>query len=182
MLHWLVKTEPESYSIDHLAAEPEQTTFWSGVRNYQARNTLRDSMKVGDKVLFYHSNAEPPAVVGVAKVVRAGYPDHTAWDENDHHYDPKSTPEKPVWYMVDLQFVRKFKTPLSLDSLRSVPELKGMELLRKGSRLSVQPVKKEEFEVILRLANATKTKASAADNADPVARPKAKQRSGTQWK
>ena len=163
MLYWLVKTEPESYSIDHLAAEPEQTTFWSGVRNYQARNTLRDSMKVGDKVLFYHSNAEPPAVVGVAKVVRAGYPDHTAWDENDHHYDPQSTPEKPVWYMVDLQFVRKFKTPLSLDSLRGVPELQGMELLRKGSRLSVQPVKREEFEVILKLASATKTKGITAE-------------------
>ncbi len=159
MNYWLVKTEPESFSIDDLAASPQRTTFWSGVRNYQARNYLRDSMKLGEQVLFYHSNAQPPAIVGVAKVVREGYGDYTALDENDHHYDPKSTPENPIWMMVDLQFVEKFATPLSLESLRLVTSLQGMELLRKGSRLSVQPVKKTEFETILKLAIAGKSSA-----------------------
>jgi predicted RNA-binding protein with PUA-like domain len=152
--YWLVKTEPESYSIDDLAAEPKKTTFWSGVRNYQARNFMRDSMRRGDQVLFYHSNADPPAVVGVAEVVREGYPDHTSWDEHDHHFDPKSTPANPRWFMVDLKFVRKFKRPLSLAELRTVPALKNMELLRTGSRLSVQPVSANEFAAILKLAGA----------------------------
>lgn len=150
--YWLVKTEPESFSIDDLAAEPNQTTFWSGVRNYQARNFMRDQMKLGDRVLFYHSNADPPAIVGVAEVVREGYPDHTSWDESDSHYDPSSTQEDPRWYMVDLKFVRKFATPLSLADLREVAALKNMELLRKGSRLSVQPVAKAEYDAVLKLA------------------------------
>ena len=150
--YWLVKTEPESYSIDDLAAEPKQTTFWSGVRNYQARNFMRDEMRFGDRVLFYHSNADPPAIVGVAKVVRQSYPDHTAWDKKDSHYDPKSPEENPRWFMVDIQFQRKFDGPLPLESLRDVKALKNMELLRKGSRLSVQPVRKAEFEAVLKLA------------------------------
>jgi predicted RNA-binding protein with PUA-like domain len=154
--YWLVKTEPESFSIDDLAASPGQTTFWSGVRNYQARNFLRDEMRLGEQVLFYHSNADPPAVVGVAEVVREGYPDHTAWDEADDHFDPKSTPEKPVWFMVDLKFVQKFPRPLSLAELREVPALANMELLRTGSRLSVQPVTKSEFEAVLKLARKRK--------------------------
>jgi predicted RNA-binding protein with PUA-like domain len=152
--YWLVKTEPESFSIDDLAAAPQKTTFWSGVRNYQARNFMRDDMKQGDRVLFYHSNAEPPAIVGVAKVVREGYPDHTSWDESDHHFDPASTAANPRWFMVDLKLERKFKRALGLPELRDIPALKEMELLRKGSRLSVQPVSAKEFEAILKLADA----------------------------
>ena len=152
--YWLVKTEPTSYSIDDLAAEPKQTTCWDGVRNYQARNFMRDGMKLGDGLLVYHSNADPPAVVGVAKVVREAYPDHTAWDPNDHHYDPKSSADNPRWLMVDIQLEQIFDEPLSLESLRGVQSLAEMELLRKGSRLSVQPVRKKEFDAILKLAGA----------------------------
>ena len=151
---WLVKTEPTSYSIEDLAAEKNQTTCWDGVRNYQARNLMRDKMKLGDRVLFYHSNANPPAVVGVASVVREAYPDHTSWDPNDSHYDPKSTSDAPRWCMVDLKLEQTFETPISLDSLREVASLREMELLRKGSRLSVQPVRKKEFDTILKLAGA----------------------------
>jgi predicted RNA-binding protein with PUA-like domain len=152
MNYWLVKTEPESYSIDDLAQEKKQTTFWNGVRNYQARNMLRDEMKKGDRVLFYHSNAEPPAIVGIAKVVKEGYPDHTAFDPQSNYYDEKSTAENPRWYMVDIQLEKRLARPVSLESLREIPSLKNMELLRKGSRLSVQPVRKAEFEAILKLA------------------------------
>lgn len=149
--YWLVKTEPDSFSIDDLAAAPKQTTCWSGVRNYQARNFMRDQMKLGDRVLFYHSSTDPTAIVGVADIVREGYPDHTAWDENDSHYDADSPEEKPRWYMVDLKLVRKFKTPLPLTDLRGVAALKNMELLRKGSRLSVQPVTKAEYDAVMKL-------------------------------
>lgn len=150
--YWLMKTEPSSYSIDDLAAEKKKTTHWDGVRNYQARNFMRDEMRVGDRVLLYHSNANPPAVVGVMKVVREAYPDHTAWDPDDKHHDPKSTPENPRWFMVDVQLEAAFAEGLSLDSLREVTALRDMELLRKGSRLSVQPVRKKEFDAILKLA------------------------------
>jgi predicted RNA-binding protein with PUA-like domain len=149
--YWLVKSEPESFSIDDLAKSPNQTTCWDGVRNYQARNFMR-AMKVGDEVLFYHSNADPPAIVGVAVVVREAYPDHTAWDPKDHHYDPKASPESPIWEMVDLQFKQAFAGPLGLDELRDVAALEGMELLRRGSRLSVQPVTKGQFDTVLKLA------------------------------
>ncbi|MGN6546656.1 MAG: EVE domain-containing protein [Aureliella sp.] len=149
---WLVKSEPDVFSIDDLARAKNRTTHWDGVRNYQARNMLRDEMQVGDAVLYYHSNAEPTAIVGTARVVRAGYPDFTAWDENDPHFDPKSTAENPRWYMVDIQLVEKFDKPLTLQFLRSVPELKDMELLRKGSRLSVQPVTPDQYAAVVRLA------------------------------
>ena len=151
--YWLVKTEPEVYSIEDLAREPDQTTCWDGVRNYQARNFLRDQMRLQDRVLVYHSNARPPAVVGTAVVVREGYPDHTAWDLKSAHYDPASTPDNPRWWMVDLRLEHIFERPLPLDELRQVPALKEMELLRKGSRLSVQPVRPEEFQTILELAS-----------------------------
>jgi predicted RNA-binding protein with PUA-like domain len=151
---WLLKTEPESFSIQDLAKAPKQMTCWDGVRNYQARNFLRDSMKLGDRVLVYHSSTDSPAVVGTAKIVRESYPDPTAWDKTDHHYDPGSTHENPRWFMVDIQFEQVFKQPLSLTQLRGVAALKEMELLRKGSRLSVQPVRKGEFEAILKLAGA----------------------------
>jgi len=147
---WLLKTEPEKYSIADLVAEGDQVTFWNGVRNYQARNFLRDAMKLGDHVLLYHSNADPPAIVGTAKVVREGYPDHTAWDPNSDYYDPQSSRENPRWFMVDIQLVEIFTHPVSLNQLRDLPELAQMELLRKGSRLSVQPVRDEEYATILR--------------------------------
>ncbi|HDQ40431.1 MAG TPA: EVE domain-containing protein [Desulfonatronum sp.] len=148
--YWLLKTEPGCFSIDDLAAAPSQTTFWDGVRNYQARNLMRE-MRVGDKVLFHHSVIDP-AVVGLAEVVREAYPDHTAWDPEEKHYDPASTPDKPRWDMVDIRFTEKFLQPLPLPFLRTVKELAGMELLRKGSRLSVQPVTEAQFQVIVRLA------------------------------
>ncbi|MGH7205385.1 MAG: EVE domain-containing protein [Nitrospiraceae bacterium] len=149
--YWLMKSEPSAFSIVDLVRAPGQTTCWDGVRNYQARNYMRQ-MKVGDQVLFYHSNADPPAVVGIAEVVREAYPDHTAFDKKDKHFDPKSNPANPTWDMVDIKVVRKFPRPLSLDSLRKQPGLKKMELLRQGSRLSVQPVRPQEWTIILALA------------------------------
>lgn len=154
--YWLLKTEPTSYSIEDLAAEKKQTTCWDGVRNYQARNFMRDEMKLGDGVLLYHSNAKPPAVVGVAEVVKESYPDHTAWDENDKHYDPKSSAENPRWFMVDIKLKRTFKEPIGRDVLAEVAALAEMELLRKGSRLSVQPVRKKEFDAIVKIADKQK--------------------------
>ncbi len=150
--YWLMKTEATSYSIQDLAAEKKQTTFWDGVRNYQARNYMRDDMKIGDKVLFYHSSADPPAIAGVATIVRESYPDHTSWDPDNKHYDPKSTAQNPRWFMVDIKLERIFSEPIPLDDLRGVAALKEMELLRKGSRLSVQPVRKAEFDAVLKLA------------------------------
>jgi predicted RNA-binding protein with PUA-like domain len=152
MKYWLLKTEPESFSIADLAKAPKKTTCWDGVRNYQARNYMRDEMKVGDRVLFYHSSTDVPGIVGIAKVVREAYPDPTAWDPKDHHYDEKSSPDNPRWCMVDIQLDSTFAKPLPLETLRGVKALAKMELLRKGSRLSVQPVRKEEFEAILKLA------------------------------
>jgi predicted RNA-binding protein with PUA-like domain len=146
--YWLMKSEPNVYSIDDLARDGR--TFWDGVRNYQARNFMRDQMKVGDEVLFYHSNAEPPGVVGIARVVREGYPDHTARDPNSKYYDPKATEEDPRWFMVDVEFVEKFDEMVSLDTLRSTPGLENM-LVTKKSRLSVQPVTEQEFEIVRRL-------------------------------
>lgn len=151
--HWLLKSEPDVFSIDDLARAKNQTTYWDGVRNYQARNTLRDDMKLGDLVLFYHSNANPPGIAGIAKVVREGYPDHTAWDPNDDHFDPKTDKDDPTWMMVDIQFVEKFSRELSLPELREIPELADMVLLRKGSRLSVQPVSSREYDAILAAAS-----------------------------
>lgn len=154
--YWLVKTEPEAFSIDDLARSPGQTTCWDGVRNYQARNFMRDQMKLGDGVLVYHSSIDPPAVVGTAIVAREGYPDHTAWDPRDQHYDPKASADNPIWQMVDIRLEQIFAEPLPLETLRGVPALKDMELLRKGSRLSVQPVRKSEFDAILKLARPKK--------------------------
>lgn len=154
--HWLLKSEPESFSIDDLKKAPKQTTFWNGVRNYQARNFLRDDIKKGDHVLYYHSNCEPSAIVGTAIVVADGYPDTSAFDPKSDYYDPDSKQDNPRWYMVDIQFKEKFAKPLSLEELRKVPGLEKMELLRKGSRLSVQPVTPEEFAIVLKLAAKSK--------------------------
>ena len=150
--YWLLKSEPGCYSIDDLVAEPDQATSWGGVRNFQARNFLRDQMAVGDMVIFYHSVTAPSAV-GVARVVRAGYPDPTAWEPEDEHFDPGSTPEKPLWFAVDVRFVKKFSKPVPLKAMRMVPALLGMELLRKGSRLSVMPVTREEFDIICKMGD-----------------------------
>lgn len=149
--YWLMKSEPSAFSIDDLAKSPKRTTCWDGVRNYQARNFMR-SMAVGDQVLFYHSSADPPAVVGIAEVVREAYPDDTQFDKSSKHYDPESDPGTPRWDMVDIMHRQTFKTSLSLDRLKREPKLKGMVLLRKGSRLSVQPVTATEWAVILKLA------------------------------
>lgn len=144
-----MKSEPEAYSIDDLATDG--TTHWDGVRNYQARNLMRDEMKVGDKVLYYHSRLRPPGVVGLAEVVEGAYPDHTSWDPDSNYFDPKSTPEEPRWFMVDIAFVRKFDRIVSIDELKEYPELADMVLLNR-SRLSVQPVTPEEYEFIVALA------------------------------
>lgn len=152
--YWLLKSEPDTFSFDDLLAAPDRTTCWDGVRNYQARNMLRDEMKVGDRVLFYHSSADPTAVVGVAEVVRGGYPDHTALDARDPHYDPKSKADAPTWYMVDVRAVKKLPHAVTLAELRAEPALAGMELLRKGNRLSVQRVTAEEFAAVCRLGGA----------------------------
>ncbi len=150
--YWLLKTEPTTYSIDDLAADKGQTTCWEGVRNYQARNLLRDEIKQGDRVLFYHSACKQPAVVGTALVTRGGYPDSYATDRRSAYFDPKSKSSDPTWYMVDIQLDKKFDHPVTLAELRERTELRDMVLLQKGSRLSVQPVKKKEFETILKLA------------------------------
>ena len=149
MNYWLMKSEPDAFSIDDLAAMPKKTEHWDGVRNYQARNMMRDQMKKGDLVFFYHSNCKVPGIVGIAQVVREGYPDHTAFDPEDIHYDPKSKPEKPAWYMVDIKFQRKLKRTISLEELKDRPELEEMALVRRGNRLSVMPVSADEWEFIL---------------------------------
>jgi len=148
--YWLMKSEPSTFSIDDLKGSRDQTTCWDGVRNYQARNFMR-SMAVGDHVLFYHSNADPPAVAGIAEVVKAAYPDPTQFDKKDRHYDPESKPSEPRWDMVDIKYVRKFARPVTLDELRKETKLKGMVLLKKGSRLSVQPVTQLEWRHIINL-------------------------------
>ena len=148
MKHWLFKSEPSDFSLQDLKDAPEQTECWDGVRNYQARNLMRDEMKLGDRVLFYHSNLNP-SVVGTVTVVRESYPDHTSWDPDCKHFDPKSTPDNPRWFMVDVKFESEFPRPLPLAELRTLSGLEEMLLLRKGQRLSVQPVTPEEFQVIL---------------------------------
>ena len=137
--HWLLKSEPSSFSFDDLIAAPGRTTCLDGVRNYQARNFMRDDMRVGDLAFYYHSG-DAPAIAGVAEVVRAAYPDHTAFDAADPHHDPKSRPDAPTWMMVDVRAVERLDPPITLDELRATPGLDGLELLRRGSRLSVQPV------------------------------------------
>jgi len=147
MNHWLIKSEPDVFSIQDLAKAKRQTTHWEGVRNYQARNFLR-AMQVGDLSLYYHSNATPSAVAGVVEIVRTAYPDPTAWDPKSDYHDPRASPENPVWSMVDVKLVEIFQREIPLDELRTVKSLAGMELLRRGSRLSVQPVTAAQFRTI----------------------------------
>lgn len=151
MRYWLMKSEAEEFSVDDLAAEPDRTAHWDGVRNYQARNMMRDQMHKGDRVFFYHSNCKPPGIVGIAEVVREGYPDHTAFDPEDPHYDPKSDPDNPRWYMVDVRLVRRLARMITLDELKAHPELEALPLVRRGNRLSVMPVGEEEWGFILGL-------------------------------
>lgn len=151
MKYWLVKSEPNTYSWADLQGAPQQTTCWEGVRNYQARNFMRDQMRQGDQVFFYHSNAKPPQIMGIAQVVREAYPDSFAFDPAHRYYDPKSSPDRPTWVMVDIQRVKDLQPPIPLDELRQLPELAEMMLLQKGSRLSVQPVTPAEWQVICAL-------------------------------
>lgn len=146
MNFWLVKSEPSVYSIDDLKRDGQ--THWDGVRNYQARNFLRDGMKQGDSVLFYHSNAIPPAIVGLARVCREAYPDHTAQDQKNPHYDPNATPDNPIWVMVNIEFVEKFPQPITLAMLRDDPALAGLPLTQRGTRLSVMPIPEAHFRQI----------------------------------
>ena len=152
MQYWLIKSEPDTFSIHDLAKAKKKTTHWEGVRNYQARNFLRE-MKKGDLALFYHSNAEPSAVAGVVEVVREAYPDASAWDPRSEYHDPKASAENPVWSMVDVKLIEIFPRELPLDEPRGVKSLAGMELLRRGSRLSVHPVTPAEFRTIQSLAS-----------------------------
>ncbi|MSQ07433.1 MAG: EVE domain-containing protein [Dehalococcoidia bacterium] len=147
--YWLFKSEPTAYSFSDLLKEPNRTAEWDGVRNYQARNFLRDDMQAGDGVLFYHSSANPMAVVGAARIVKPGYPDSTAWDPGSIHPDPKSTPDSPIWYMVDIQGEKSFNRPVTLEEIKANPRLKDMLLVRRGMRLSIQPVTRAEWDEIV---------------------------------
>ncbi len=157
---WLVKTEPETYSIDDL--KRERRTRWDGVRNYQARNTMRDLMQVGDEVLIYHSNAEPPGVVGLARVSGPAAPDRTALDPTSPYHDPKATEREPIWLAIELAFVERFPRLVPLEEIRATPALRDMPLLARGQRLSVQPVSPEAFATILRMARAAPAKPRTA--------------------
>ena len=149
MNYWLMKSEPDVFGIDHLKAMPNKTEHWDGVRNYQARNMMRDDMKAGDQVFFYHSNCKEPGIVGIMKVVKAGYPDHTSWDPESKYYDPKSSADNPRWFMVDIKFARKFKRTITLNELKEQTRLEEMALVRRGNRLSIMPVTKKQWEIVL---------------------------------
>ncbi len=149
--YWLMKSEPEAYSIVDL--EHDERGHWDGVRNYQARNYMRD-MSVGDLVLYYHSNADPPGVVGIARVCREAYPDHTAFEPGGKYFDPKSDPDAPTWFMVDLEFVEKLPREVTLERLKADPRLDEMLVCRRGQRLSVQPVERRHFSRVLTLGGA----------------------------
>lgn len=149
MNYWLLKSEPDAFSIDDM--KKAGTEPWDGIRNYQARNFMMKDMEIGDLAFFYHSNCKPPGIVGIMKVASKPYPDHTAWDESAKYYDPKSSEEKPRWHMVDFEYVTQFDN-ISLESLKQEEALEGMLTLRKGNRLSITPVEKEHFQHILSMA------------------------------
>ncbi len=158
---WLMKSEPDTFSIDDL--KRQRRTAWEGVRNYTARNFMRDQMQIGDAILFYHSSTTPPGVVGLARVASAPHPDLTAFDRKSPYHDPRSTREAPRWMLVDVAFVEKLAAPVTLDQLREDPALAGMLVLAKGQRLSVQPVTRAHFERIAELGGAKKAAALLAD-------------------
>ncbi len=153
MQYWLMKSEPDEFGIDDLAAAPRKTAHWDGVRNYQARNMMRDEMRKGDLAFFYHSNTKVPGIAGIMEVAREGYPDHTAFDPDDPHYDPKSDPENPRWFMVDVRFRRRLERLIPLTELREHAggALADLRLLKRGNRLSIMPVSAAEWEFILAL-------------------------------
>lgn len=151
MNYWLMKSEPDTFGIDDLQRKPEQTEHWDGVRNYQARNMMRDDMQPGDLVFFYHSNCDEPGIVGIMQVVKAGYPDFTAFDPDNHHFDPKSKPDQPTWFMVDVKFVRKLARTITLKELKEKAELAELALVRRGNRLSIMPVGAAQWDFILSL-------------------------------
>ena len=150
MNYWLMKSEPDVFSTAHLKARAGKTAPWDGVRNYQARNFLR-AMKRGDLAFFYHSSCAEPGVAGIVKIAKVAYPDHTAWDPKNEHYDPRSTPGKPVWVTVDVKLVRELKRPVSLSAIKACAALKKMRLVQRGSRLSVMPVTAQEWKTVLKL-------------------------------
>lgn len=149
MAYWLMKTEPNEFGIDDLRARPKKTEPWDGVRNYQARNMMRDTMSVGDGVFFYHSNCDVPGIVGLAKVASKSYPDPTAFDPDDKHFDPKSDPDNPRWFLVDVSFVKKFKATVALSDLKANPALSDFALVKRGNRLSIMPVSDAQVAVIM---------------------------------
>ncbi len=154
MSYWLFKSEPDVFGIDDLAAQSGATDHWDGVRNYQARNFMRDRMRAGELGFFYHSNTKIPGIVGIVEIAREGYPDHTAFDPEDPHHDPKSDPDDPRWYMVDVRLVRKLARTITLTELKELaerPELRDFPLVRKGNRLSVMPVTEQQWNFILAL-------------------------------
>ena len=151
MNYWLMKTEPDCFGLEHLKAKPKRTEHWDGVRNYQARNFLRDGMQKGDLAFLYHSSCAEPGIAGIVKIARAAYPDHTAWDPDSEHFDPKSSPANPVWYMVDVQLERALKHPIPLTAIKANPALKDMRLVQRGNRLSILPVTEKEWKAILKM-------------------------------
>ena len=148
MNYWLMKSEPDVYSIHHLAAEADQTDYWDGIRNYQVRNFIRDDMKVGDRAFFYHSQCKVPGIVGTMRIVREAYPDHTAFDETEKYFDPKSDPDNPRWLMFDVQLDAIFPNIVSLAELRQHEQLAEMRVVQKGNRLSITPVTEEQWNYI----------------------------------
>jgi predicted RNA-binding protein with PUA-like domain len=149
MAYWLMKSEPDTFSIDDLRERPNGTEHWDGVRNYQARNMMRDQMKMGDKVFFYHSSCPQPGIAGIAEIVAEAYPDDSAQNPESRYFDPKASPDEPRWYMVDVRFERKLKRVITLADLKAEPALAEMKLVQKGSRLSIMPVTAEEWRQIL---------------------------------
>ena len=154
MQYWLFKTEPDAFSIDDLASRANQTEHWDGIRNYQARNFLRDQVKLGDKVFIYHSSCKDVGIAGLAQVTQEAYPDHTQFDPESHYYDPKSTIDHPRWVMVDVKFIEKFSTILPLKKIKTMPEISEVGLVKKGHRLSIMPVNEYEFSALLQVAKA----------------------------
>lgn len=152
MAYWLFKTEPQAFSIEDLALRPDQTEPWDGIRNYQARNLLRDQVKIGDQLFIYHSSCPEPGIAGIARVVRGAYPDHTQFDPESHYYDPKSSEENPRWLMVDVQLAEVFAEIVSLKQIKANPALEEMMLVRKGNRLSIQPVASKHWQILLAMA------------------------------
>ena len=156
MKYWLIKSEPELFSIDDLSKSKDKTTYWDGVRNYQARNFLRDEMQIGDRIVFYHSNSEPSGAIGICEVVKAGYPDFTAFDPKDIHYDPNSKKDNPTWIMVDVKFIQKFERLVPISEIKGNNKLNKMQLVQRGNRLSVMPLTKSEFDELVKMGTSLK--------------------------